>query len=78
MHDGYSVATASMLEGSSDAAVQAARDPSNPTSTRDAEEAIMNRAKAAGAPAFEFDPDASPEQKKAQMKAVRRRSPAQH
>lgn len=31
---------------------------------------MVREAKAAGAPAFEFDPDASPEEKKAQMKAV--------
>ena len=31
---------------------------------------MLHEARAAGAPAFEFDPDASPEEKKAQMKAV--------
>lgn len=37
-----------------------------------AEQKMVNEAKAAGAPTFSFDPDASPEEKKAQMKAVRR------
>lgn len=32
---------------------------------------MLKEARAAGAPAYEFDPDASPEEKKAQMKAVR-------
>lgn len=32
---------------------------------------MLREARAAGAPAYEFDPDASPEEKKAQMKAVR-------
>ena len=52
-------------------ALEASRDPNSSVGARDAEDAMMDQAKAAGAPAFEFDPDATPEQKKAQMKAVR-------
>jgi hypothetical protein len=67
-----------MLEGTSgranelkaQGALEAAQDPKSSVDARAAEETIMNNAKAAGAPTFEFDPNASPEEKKAQMKAV--------
>ena len=75
----YEVASASMLAGTADraaelksqGALEASRDPNSSVDARAAEETVMNQAKAAGAPTFEFDPDASPEDKKAQMKAVR-------
>lgn len=51
-------------------ALEASRDPNSSVDAQAAEQAVMNQAKAAGAPAFEFDPDASPEEKKAQMQAV--------
>ena len=51
-------------------ALEASRDPNSNVDAREAEETMMNQAKAAGAPSYEFDPDATPEQKKAQMKAV--------
>lgn len=51
-------------------ALEAARDPNSGVSAQAAEQKAMNEAKAAGAPTFEFNPDASPEEKKAQMKAV--------
>ncbi len=50
--------------------LEAARDPNSSVTAYAAEHAAMQQAKAAGAPTFEFDPDASPEEKKAQMKAV--------
>lgn len=53
-------------------ALEAARDPNSSVDADAAEKTVMNQAKAAGAPTFEFDPDASPEEKKAQMEAVRR------
>ena len=52
-------------------ALEAARDPNSSVDAKAAEETIMQQAHAAGAPTFAFDPDASPEEKKAQMKAVR-------
>ncbi len=52
-------------------AVEAAQDPNNPTSPEDAERAITNESKKAGVAAFQFDPDASPEEKAAQARAVR-------
>ena len=51
-------------------ALEAAADPNSSVDVDSAEKAAMNQAKAAGAPTFEFDPDASPEEKKAQMQAV--------
>ena len=69
-----------MLEGTEKSAadlkaqgvIEASRDPDSNVGAKDAEDAIMKQAKASGAPAFEFDPDASPEEKKAQMQAVSR------
>ncbi len=51
-------------------AIEAARDPHSSVDARAAEDTMMKESKAAGAAAFEFDPNATPEQKKAQMKAV--------
>lgn len=67
-----------MLEGTADktaelkaqGAEEASRDPNSSVDAKAAEDAIKTQAEKAGAPAFEFDPDASPEEKKAQMKAV--------
>ena len=50
-------------------ALEAAADPNSSVDANAAEQTLYNQAKAAGAPTFEFDPDATPEQKKAQMKA---------
>lgn len=47
-----------------------ARDPDTNVTAKDAEKVIMDESKKAGAPAFEFDPNASPEEKAAQAKAV--------
>lgn len=54
----------------SQAVLEASRDPNSTVDARQAEDEVMNQAKAAGAHAFEFDPNATPEQKAAQMKAV--------
>lgn len=53
-------------------AVDAARDPNSKFSAEDAEKVILEESKKAGAPAFQFDPNASPEEKAAQARAVRR------
>ena len=68
-----------MLEGTASAAaelksqgaLEAARDPNSSVTEDQAERTVLNEARAAGAAAFEFDPDASPEEKRAQLKAVR-------
>ncbi|KAK3697004.1 Tricalbin-2 [Vermiconidia calcicola] len=66
-----------MLDGTADkaaelksqGALEASRDPNSNVDARAAEETMMREAKAAGAGAYEFDPNATPEQKKAQMRA---------
>ena len=54
----------------SQGAAMAARDPNNKVSPEDAEGVMMEESKKAGIPAFEFDPDASPEEKAAQARSV--------
>ena len=48
----------------------AARDPNSSVDADQAEHIIMEQSKAAGAAAFEFNPDASPEEKAAQLREV--------
>ncbi|KAF2090400.1 tricalbin [Saccharata proteae CBS 121410] len=50
-------------------AIEAAQDPNTAVSPHDAERAVLREATKAGAPAMEFDPDASPEEKAAQARA---------
>ena len=50
--------------------IAAARDPNSSVDAHQAEHAIMEQSKAAGAAAFEFDPNASPEDKAAQLREV--------
>lgn len=67
-----------MLSGTADrahelkaeGALQAAADPDTPVTADQAEQVALHQAKAAGAAAFEFNPDADPEEKAAQLKAV--------
>lgn len=49
--------------------VEAAQDPSTSIDAEQAEQSLLNQSKAAGAAAFSFDPDASAEDKAAQVKA---------
>lgn len=51
-------------------AIQAAQDPDSNVSAEDAEQVMLNESKRAGTAAFQFDPNASAEEKKAQAKAV--------
>ena len=51
-------------------AVDAAADPTSTVTAEQAERVIMDESKKAGAVAMQFDPDASPEEKAAQAKAV--------
>lgn len=57
-------------EAKQEVAVEAARDPSSSFSAQDAQRVIVDESKKAGAPAFQFDPNASPAQKAAQAHAV--------
>jgi hypothetical protein len=50
--------------------VEASRDPDSSVNAQDAEKALKDHALAGGAAAFEFNPDASPEEKAAQAKDV--------
>lgn len=50
--------------------VEAARDPNSSTTADDAQRKIVTESKKAGVAAFTFDPDATPEQKAAQARAV--------
>ena len=51
-------------------AVEAARDPNSSVTSDDAQKKILEESRNAGVTAFTFDPDATPEQKKAQARAV--------
>jgi len=51
-------------------AVEAARDPNSNFSAEDAEKTLVDESKKAGAAAFQFDPNATPEEKAAQARAV--------
>ncbi|KAH9902320.1 tricalbin [Xylariomycetidae sp. FL2044] len=51
-------------------AIDASRDPESSVTAKDAQKKLVEESKNAGVPAFTFDPDASPEEKKAQAKAA--------
>lgn len=51
-------------------AIEAAQDPESMVSADDAQRRMVEESKNAGIPAFTFDPDATPEQKRAQAQAV--------
>ena len=54
----------------SQGATEAAQDPSSKVSAQDAENVMTAESKKAGVAAFQFDPDASPEEKAAQARSV--------
>ncbi|KAJ9157726.1 C2 domain-containing protein [Pleurostoma richardsiae] len=51
-------------------AIEASRDPNSSVSAEDAEKKIVEESKSAGVAAFTFNPDASPEEKRAQARAA--------
>lgn len=51
-------------------AIEAAADPNSSVTADDAQRKMVEESKKAGVTAFTFDPDASPEEKKRQTKAV--------
>lgn len=51
-------------------AIEAAQNPESSVSADDAQKKMLEESKAAGVAAFTFDPDASPEQKRAQAREV--------
>lgn len=52
-------------------AIAAAQNPESSTTADDAQRQMVSESRNAGVTAFTFDPDATPEQKRAQAKAVR-------
>lgn len=50
--------------------IDAAQDPNSSVTAADARQEIVKESKKAGVSAFEFNPDASPEEKAAQARAV--------
>lgn len=52
-------------------ALEAAQDPNSGVSAQAAEKKMLEEARKGGSAAYEFDPNASPEEKAAQAKAVR-------
>lgn len=50
--------------------IEAAQDPDSKVTAADARQKIVSESRKAGVAAFEFDPDATPEQKAAQARAV--------
>lgn len=54
----------------SQGAAMAAQDSNNNVTAEDAEAVMANESKKAGIPAFQFDPNASPEEKAAQARSV--------
>lgn len=55
-----------------DVAIDLARDPQSKVTAEDAENILVAESRKAGAPAFKFDPNASPEEKARQAAAVSR------
>jgi len=51
-------------------AIAAARDPHSKVTVKDAERVLVEQTKAAGGAAFNFNPNASPEEKAAEARAV--------
>ena len=58
-------------------AVEAARDPNTSVTAEDAERVLLDESRRAGAHALQFDPDATPEEKVAQARAVSSPTPSQ-
>jgi hypothetical protein len=52
-------------------AIEAAQNPNSNVTAAAAEQTVIDEAKKGGSAAYQFDPDASPEEKRAQARAVR-------
>lgn len=57
-------------QGAIETAQNAAQDPQSEVRAEDAEQELIDETKKAGMPAYQFDPDASPEEKAAEAQAV--------
>ncbi|OCL02076.1 tricalbin [Glonium stellatum] len=63
------MASAHASELKQQGALEAAQDPNSSVTAEAAENTVLREAKAAGSAAYQFDPDASPEEKKAQLRS---------
>ncbi|KAF2669361.1 tricalbin [Microthyrium microscopicum] len=61
------MATPKATEAKQQAAVSASQDPNSSITAKDAEKTIMDEARKSGAAVYEFDPNSSPEEKRAQI-----------
>jgi hypothetical protein len=61
---------ASAAELKTQGAVEMANDPNSSVTADDAQKKLVEESKKAGVAAFQFDPNASPEEKAAQARAV--------
>ena len=57
-------------QGAIETAQNAAQDPQSEVRAEDAEQELIDETRKAGMPAYQFDPDASPEEKAAEAQAV--------
>lgn len=57
-------------QGAIETAQNAAQDPQSDVRPEDAEKVLLDETKKAGMPAYQFDPDASPEEKAAAAQSV--------
>lgn len=57
-------------EGIIEAATELAQDPQSQVNPDTVEETLVEKTRAAGVPAYQFDPDASPEDKAAAAESV--------
>ena len=57
-------------QGAIETAQNAAQDPQSNLTAEDAEKVLLDETKKAGMPAYQFNPDASPEEKAAEAQAV--------
>lgn len=70
--DGEDVKAELRQQGAIETAQQAAQDPQSNLRPEDVEKVLLDESKKAGMPAYQFDPDASPEAKAAATQAVGR------
>lgn len=60
----------SALELKQQGAIEAAGDPNSSVTNEDAQKKMVEESRNAGVAAYSFDPDASPEEKRRQIRAV--------
>jgi len=66
----FTSTTAAANELKQQGAIEAAQDPNSSVTSDDAQRKIVNESRKAGVEAYSFDPNASPEEKASQARAV--------